>query len=1345
MDDVKIPPEVAPQAPPAPASEDVFVFPASFAQQRLWFLDKLEPGQNAYNVPLAIRFRGKLQPDVLERSIQELIARHETLRTTLSEDENGNPVQIVTSRQNFSLPTVDLSTSPASLREDEARGKIIEQARAPFDLQHGPLFRASLLRLNADDHILSFIFHHSIVDGWSMSILIREIASVYEALLLDRPVSLPELSLQYGDYATWHQDWLKGERVQTLLTYWKKQLEGAPAVLELPADLTRPAMQSFAGGQESVLLPATLEQSLTELSRKQSATLFMTLLAAFDVLLSRYTGQEDIVVGSPISGRTRAELEGIVGLFVNTLVFRNNLSGNPTFRELLNRVRETTLQAQAHQELPFEKLVEELKPERDLSRNPVIQVFFSFDSVPKNDKNTMGDIALSSFRGAEGLTAKFDIALNAAVTREGMRLGFTYNVDLFHSSTIQRMLSQLTVLLQELATNPDRRLSDLPLLSAAERQQLLVAFNRTVQDYPGHACVHQLFEQQVQRTPHAVAATDNKDRWTYNELNQRANQIARMLRRQGVGPETRVGICLDRSLNMLAAVLGTLKAGAAYIPLDPSYPKDRILFVMQDSGMQVLLTQSSLAPNLPSNVGRIICVDTDKRAIASEESSNPATEVTPRNLAYMIYTSGSTGKPKGVQIEHRSVVNFLASMQREPGFKATDVLLAVTTLSFDIAGLELYLPLIAGAKVVIATREQAIDGTQLIRLMRQHKVTVMQATPATWRVLLDAGWQGDPTLKVLCGGEALPRSLAERLLPLCGELWNMYGPTETTIWSSVYRVTDFNWTAAPIGHPIANTQMYVLDKNAQPALIGVAGELFIGGDGVARGYWNRPELTAQKFIPDPFSQTPGDRLYCTGDLARYLPDGNLQYLSRIDNQVKVRGFRIELGEIESVLARHSSVQQVAVTVREDVPGDQRIVAYIVPSPGTQADPSALRSYLKTFLPDYMVPTAFVVLARLPLTPNGKVDRKALPAPEYSAVVGDRVPPRNDAERIIASVWEKVLGISEVGVTDNFFEIGGHSLLAVRLMSEIQKTTGKVLPLASLFQGATVETLARLLQQECPAPEQIITEVQRGSGKNPFFAIVVPGVNALGYINLARHLGSDEPLYKIQGLGPRLRGRPYTAKEFEDLAAEYIRAMKTVQPTGPYCVGGMCEGARIAFDMARLLEAQHEEVSFLGVFDTWVLENSQIRWLWKINYYSGRIKALGRLTPKEAWEMVSTSVSRFFTGKRVKSLWPDTYWPGEEYVPPKYGGKITLFKLPKQPYFYVDDPLMGWGQRCVGGVEIQLIKSKHLQLLREPYVRELARTLGAHLGRARHDSSHNGNSNDSQNDGELVSVCARTTS
>ncbi len=1302
-------------------SDDVFIFPASFAQQRLWFLDKLDPGQCAYNVPFAIHIEGDLDIDVLKRSICELIARHEILRTTFSEDETGKPIQVVAAKQNSALSVTNLRTIPSEAREDEARRRVIEDVRLPFDLKCGPLFRATLLSLGDNEYVLSFVLHHSVIDGWSRGILLRELFSMYEAFVEKRPSPLPDPALQYGDYATWQQDWLQGKRLEDLLGYWRQQLRGAPAMVEIPTDFPRPQQQTFIGAQESISVPQPLEDALMELSRKEGVTFFMTLLAAFNLLLARYSGQEDIVVGSPISGRTRSELEGLIGFFVNTLPLRTDVSGNPSFRELLARVRETTLQAYAHQDLPFERLVEDLKPERNLSRSPVVQVMFILENAPQRENRAISKMSVAPFRGAEGMSAKFDLTLTALVKKEGLRLGMTYNVDLFQPATVRRMLTHFHTLLEAIAADSNRPVAELPLLSTAERDELLIAFNATTQSYPHEWCVHQLFEQQVGRTPDAIAVTHAKTQLSYRDLDRRANQVARVLQKQGVRPETTVGICFDRSVDMLVGILGVLKAGAAYVPLDPAYPKDRIAFVIEDSKLQVLLTQRALRESLPHQAARVICIDSDWAAIAAEDEQNLFVKVGPQNLAYLLYTSGSTGKPKGVQVQHQSVVNFLASMRREPGFEAHDVLVAVTTLSFDIAGLELYLPLTVGGRVVIASREEASDGPQLLSLMGRSGVTVMQATPATWRLLLDSSWQGDPKLKILCGGEALPRELAERLLPRCRELWNMYGPTETTIWSSVHRVQDVTWNVAPIGRPIANTQMYVLDRYGQLAPMGVPGELVIGGDGVARGYWNRPELTAQKFIVDCFSRTSGARLYKTGDLVRYLPDRNIQYLDRLDNQVKIRGFRIELGEIESVLSQHSGVRHAVVVMREDSPGDKRVVAYLVVEGNPPSD-EELRTYLKQGLPEYMIPAAFVTLSSLPLTPNGKVDRRALPPPDYSAGSSRvSVPPRNEDEELLVEIWKKVLGLSSIGVADNFFELGGHSLLAVRLMSEIQKVTGKLLPLATLFQGATIEYLAKLLKQDTKHPDQMVQEIQGGHANPPFFAIVTPGVNALGYVALARHLGPDQPLYRIQGPGRRLFERPYTAAEYEQMAANYIEAMKTVQPTGPYYVGGMCEGARIAFDMVRLLEARGEEIALLAIFDTWVIENNQNRFFWYLSYHGQRLHALSKLPRSQFLRAFRKSfhslLKRLFKrDKQAPKLWREAYWPGKDFVAPKCNGKITVFRLARQPFYYVRDSLLGWGDRTTSGVELCIIRGKHNFVLREPYVQSLAKELRACLTR-----------------------------
>jgi len=1308
--------------------------PLSFAQQRLWVLELLGGTGAAYNIPMALRVSGALDVPALEQSLTEIVRRHEALRTIFGMS-GSEPVQIINPPAAVSAPITDLADLAGPERERYASQLAAAESQAPFDLKRGPLYRFRLLRLGREDHVLLATVYHMVFDGWSTRIFLNELAGAYRSFHAGHSTALPDLPVQYADFALWQRNYLQGSALDKQLAYWKDALKGAPASVDLPSDRPRPALQTFVGASETVVVPRPVLDQLKKLGQREGATLFMSLLAALDVLLARYSGQEDIVVGSPIAGRNHPDLEKLLGLFVNTLVFRTRLADNPSFRELLRRVRESALGAYTYQDLPFEKLVEELRPERDLSRNPIFQIMFIHHNQPGEIKEIPG-LVFSPFKKDFG-AAMFDLTVIANETPEGLRSTFNYNKDLFDASTISRMLGSWQKLLEEAVANPEVPLRDLELLTGPERQNLLVEWNRTDAPYP-LTCIHKLFEEQVQRTPNAVAITFREQELTYSDLNRRANRLAHYLAKQGVTIETLVGIYMDRSLEMMVALLGVLKTGGAYVPLDPAYPKDRIALIAQDAGVEFLLTQESLASGM-SLSAKIIRLDSDWTAIAEQRAEDPANDVGPENLAYVLYTSGSTGRPKGVEIEHRNVVNFLDSIRREPGLSADDALLAVTTLSFDIAGLELYLPLTTGAQVALASREEASDAEKLQALLKTSSASVMQATPATWRLLIESGWSGDPHLKALCGGEALPRELAEQLLPRCAELWNLYGPTETTIWSSAYRVTNTGWSLAPIGRPIANTQMFVLDAHHKPVPVGVDGELYIGGDGVARGYFHRPELTAEKFVY-PFK--PGQCLYRTGDLARYRPDGNLIYLGRIDNQIKLRGFRIELGEIEAVLSEHPVVQQCAVMVREDQPGNQQLVGYIVSDRtlDREQEPvliAAIKQLLRQKLPDYMVPATFVMLDVFPLTPNGKVDRKALPSSEFQRTE-KAVAPRDEIEQRLVEIWQTLLGIPEIGIRDNFFEVGGHSLLAVRMITEIAKTTGQHIPLAKLFQSATIEALANMLRKDITTQEQIVTEIQPGDGSRPpLFLIVIPGMNALGYAALARNLKPDQPVYMIQGLGPRLRGRPYTKVEYDQLAAGYLHAMKTIQPEGPYYLGGMCEGARIAFDMAYSLEANREEVGLLAVFDTWTIENTQIRSLWMLDYYLNRIRGFLRLPFSRKREFMASLLRkptvRGATGHLKPASaapalrWPDAYWPGKNFVPPHCGGKITLFKMPKQPYYYVRDPFLGWGTRTTAGVDLHVIPIKtdrHIQIFREPHVQLLATKLGVCLERAQQKKTLN---------------------
>jgi amino acid adenylation domain-containing protein len=1032
----------------------------SFAQQRLWFLDQLEPGNPFYNLPVAARLQGQLDAPALQHSLDHLVRRHEALRTMFA-DVDGRPVQRIADELRVPLDLLDVSSVAGDEPENRVQGLLAEIASRPFDLAHGPLLRATLVKLAPHDHVLLLTMHHIVSDGWSMGVLLQELSHLYDAYRQGKPACLPGLSIQYADFAAWQRHWLQGDELNQQLAYWKERLGDGPAVLELPTDRPRPAQQTFHGAVQSVELSAELASGLRQVSRREGATLFMTVLAAFQTWLHRYTGQTDISVGCPIANRTQLELEGLIGFFVNTLVMRGDLSGDPTFKELLGRVRETTLGAYAHQDVPFEKLVEVLAPERSRSHAPLFQVALVLQNAPLSWPARQGEadgLRVSPWMVDNG-TSKYDLTLFLWEENSQLLGAIEYNRDLFDASTIQRMWGVFTTMITGIVSDASQRLSQVPLLTADERQKLLVEWNATQQEYPVAQCFHDLFAAQAKRTPQSIAVVCGGRSLTYQELDVQSNRLAHYLRSLGVGPEVLVGVCLERSVDLLVSLLGVHKAGGAYVPLDPAYPRERLGFMLGDAKAAVLLTQRSLLGILPSHTAQVVCVDERTWNMAGHDDA-PVSGVTPNHLAYVIYTSGSTGKPKGVQIPHQAMVNFLCSFRREPGMSATDVLLAVTTLSFDIAVLELFLPLMVGARVVIAPRDVASDGERLAAALADCSANVMQATPVTWRLLLAAGWQAPKGFRMLCGGEALDRELAGQLCAAEGELWNVYGPTETTVWSAVHKIH----TAADsvsIGRPIANTQIYILDTHLQPTPIGVPGEMFIGGDGLARGYLHRADLTAERFVDHPFSENSGDRLYRTGDRVRYLANGNIEFQGRLDRQIKIRGFRVELPEIETILLQHPAVREAAVTVIGDVASGQRLAAYLAPRDDQPLDPREVKRYLGGKLPDYMIPAVFVLLEALPRTPNGKVDRNALPAPVAQTAdssIGEGAP-RAGSEEVVAGLWAEVLHLERVGRNENFFDLGGHSLLATQLVSRIRQTLSIDLPLRTLFEAPTVAELA----------------------------------------------------------------------------------------------------------------------------------------------------------------------------------------------------------------------------------------------------------------------------------------------
>ena len=1026
--------DVLPAITPAPRGAPL---PLSSAQKRLWFLEQIRPETGAYGVVLALEMSGPLDLAALRRSFEALVERHEILRTRFV-IVAGDPVQVVDPSMDFELSVIDLRSLPSSDRTRRSN-ELIGAERAPlFDLGRGPLLRCKLLQMDDEEHRLVIAMHHIITDGWSMGVVARELGSLYAAFCEGRSSPLPPLEVQYADFAAWQNRWFEGDVLTEHLAYWRTQLAAAP-VLELPLDFVRPVVETFRGASFVGRVDATVARGLDEVGRSARATLFMTAQAAFSVLLHRYTGQEDIVVGSPNAGRNHTQIEGLIGFFVNNLVLRVDVSRDPTFRELLRRVRTTTLEAYSHQDIPFEYLVEQLEFGRDPSRHPLFQVAFSAHNTATEALHLPG-LRLRQIDTGGAVTARFDLEAHVSERDDGLEITFIYNTDLFEASTIRRMMGHFQNLLRGLGARPDRRLSQVAMLSPTEHRQLVVDVNRTSQAYPAQRCVHDLFAEQAARKKNSTAVVCEGAAMSYAELDAEAERRARELIRHGVAPGSTVALCVERGTAMVVGMLAILKAGGAYLPIDPALPRERIRFMLEDAKVGAVLTQSRLAEALGECAsGQVLCLD-DSIVPSENGESGPLPIVSVDDLAYVIYTSGSTGRPKGVEVPHRCVVNFLKSMERQPGMTSGDRLLAVTTISFDIAVLELLLPLLCGARVEIVPAAMTADGPWLRQRLERGDISVMQSTPATWQLLLEAGWRDSRGMKVLCGGEALPRALAEDLLATGAELWNLYGPTETTVWSTIASVKTADGGSVSIGRGIANTQVYALDADFQPVATGVCGELYLGGDGVTRGYSRRPALTASRFVPDPFSRVPGQRLYRTGDLVRWLPDGRLDFVGRVDTQVKLRGHRIELGEIEAVAAEDTSVQSAVAIVREDRPGDQRLVLYCVTA-DDEISPSELRHRLAERLPDYMVPAAVVSLPSMPLTMSGKVDRRALPAPDAPARQAEPATPQTAVEKMLAEVWEDVLGVENVGLFDNFFDLGGHSLLAVRAITRMHEKTG----------------------------------------------------------------------------------------------------------------------------------------------------------------------------------------------------------------------------------------------------------------------------------------------------------------
>jgi amino acid adenylation domain-containing protein len=1069
--------------------------PLSFAQQRLWFLDQWESDNSAHTLPIAVRLDGRLNMTALEQSFGEITRRHEVLRTIFAAAD-GRPVQIVAPSLTITLPLVNLQCLEKVELATVVERLVAEEAQRPFDLTQLPLFRATLLQLGAEEHVLLLTMHTIICDACSVRILLREMMMCYQAYTTGTLPPVAELPIQYADFAVWQRLWLRGAESKAQLAYWKQRLGNDLPVLELPTDHPRPAAQTFRGATRSFVLSETLSKSLKTLSAQENVPLLVTLLAAFKVLLWRYTQQDDVALGLPVANRNWSEIVGLIGHFANTLVIRTDLSGNPGFRVLLDRVRETTMGARAHQDVPFEVLVDELQPERDPGRPPLFQVMFDFEDVPV-EILTGTDLSLSQLE-VDSKTAAFDLTLSMSDAEQGLKGVFEYNTDLFNADTIDRMVGHFRTLLEGITAHSEARIADIPLLTVGERRQLLAEWNDTETLYPQERCIHELFEGQVERAPDAIAVVFQDQHLSYEELNRRANQLAHRLQRLGVGPEVLVGLCAERSVEMVVATLGIIKAGGAYVPLDPAYPQERLTFMIEDTQSPVLLVQRRLLENLPPGLDTdILCLDSDWETFTRESTANLVTHTTPDSLAYVMYTSGSTGRPKGTCIVHRGVVRLVQETDYAD-LTSDQVFVQLAPISFDASTLEVWGSLLNGARLVVfPPHTPSLEDVG--RVVQQHQVTTLWLTAGLFHLMVNEQLETlENVRQLLAGGDVLSVSHVHRVLKELNatRLINGYGPTENTTFTTCYPMGPDTQipTSVPIGRPIANTQIYILDNHSWPVPVGVPGELYVGGDGLARDYLNRPALTAQVFVPNPFppsaplaeGERGGGRLYRTGDLARYLPDGNVEFLGRIDHQVKIRGFRVELGEIEAVVEQHPAVRETVVLAREDNPGDKRLVAYIVTSEGLQPSVDELRRFLQEKLPAYMMPSVYVALDALPLTPNNKVDRRALPAPEGARLEVESafVSPRTPVEEIVAEMWSQVLGIERVGIHDNFFALGGHSLLATQVISRMQDAFQVELALHTMFGMPTVASLAKYVEMAMDSERLQSLPIGRVSQKGP---------------------------------------------------------------------------------------------------------------------------------------------------------------------------------------------------------------------------------------------------------------------
>ena len=1302
--------------------------PASSTQRRIWFLHQFEGSSVAYNIPLAYQIHGDIDQDILEKTFDEVVARHVALRSCIRV-LNNEPYIHIEPKVKIHIELIDLRNFSPEEKKAEVALLSKNHALHVFNLAMVPLFKFSLLRLEPHESLLLLNFHHLILDNWSAGIFIKECTEIYSELLQKQPLHLPQPKLQYTDYVLWQNEFMKSDSIKKQVEYWNEELKGAPESIQLPLDHSRKLMQTFNGAEVRQLIDIETTQQLKDYSLNAGVSIYATLLSAFAAVLYRYTNQEDLMIGCPVANRNHEDSENIMGVFINNLPLRVSVSQKTSFREFNALINQKLLDAYENQDLPFEKMIEGLNLKRNINTTPLFQVMFNLLNAHNQNLSFPG--CQVHYVDPGRFVSKLDLSLIMMETDGVLHAVFEYNSDLFKYKTIKSLSSHYITFLKSVLDNPDAYLDTVNIMTVQEYKKIVTGFNNTKKEYPS-LCFHEIFTQAATRFADNIAVKDEKTSLTYRELDKRSSVLATHLVKRGLKPGKLAGVMLQRGVNLALACIAVMKAGGTYVPLDPVYPRERIGQITDDAGISLFITQNSLIKLLPAVDAEFINLDDDSNFLTVTVA---LPKVSPDDPVYVIFTSGSTGRPKGVQVTHRGLVNFLWSMKEQPGINQNDRLLAITTVSFDIAGLEFYLPLTAGATVVIASAEEAMDADQLIEKLKKENITILQATPITWRMLMMTNWNGYRHLKALCGGEALQQDLSNQLVARCREVWNMYGPTETTIWSTISLVKhhDIPEGYEPIGKPIGNTLVYVLDRNLNPVPAGVPGELFIGGDGVASGYYNRPELTSESFLMNPFDGKT-TRIYRTGDLVKINSEGILEYISRLDNQVKIRGFRIELGEIESVITRFNGIIQTVVTVREDIPNSKRIIAYIVKKENTTINRSDLRLFLAGLLPEYMIPSAFVVLETLPLTPNGKIDRKRLPAPDtiIDTALAEYAEPTGETEILLAKIWNELLKREKISANDDFFALGGHSLLAVSMMGRIENETRKRIPLATLFSNSKLSSLAKIIEaQENENDWRSLVHIKPFGNLIPLFLIHGAGLNVMLYNTLINSLSIDQPVYGLQAKG--LNGIDKPLETIEEIAAHYISEIKTEYPVGPYALAGFSLGGIIAFEMVRQMMATGDEVALLGMLDTiahtsdkhlspgqkkkrnikfffnqlifntlaLIHEPGELKskmFLWKIKSLERKFKSLiFRIRAHNAYVAGDKDKLPSF----LHNVHEINNRAGEDYVLKPSDVAIELFKAAHQTFYIEDKKTYGWDKFARKGVNIHTVPGEHSTLFWPP--------------------------------------------